>query len=75
MGSGDHMIDTPALRWVEGLKMEARTHESVHSGIGRLPPGNDELQESIGASGKSTRIKALISAAVRVWELKRGIRE
>jgi hypothetical protein len=36
-------------------------------------PDNDAAEDTVRASAKFTRTKALISAAVRLWELKRGI--
>jgi hypothetical protein len=36
-------------------------------------PDNYAAEDTVRASAKFTRTKALISAAVRLWELKRGI--
>ena len=36
-------------------------------------PDNAAAEDTVRASAKFTRTKALISAAVRFWELKRGI--
>jgi len=36
-------------------------------------PDNAAAEDTVRASATFTRTKALISAAVRLWELKRGI--
>jgi hypothetical protein len=66
MANGDHIAEV--------LKIQERPCENVHNGMTPSPAENNDVEENIRASGTSSRIQTLISAAVRVWELKRGIR-
>jgi hypothetical protein len=67
MGNGDHVA--------AGLKMQEHPCESACNGAVPLPPENNETEENVSTSATSSRIPRLISAAIRVWELKRGIRQ
>jgi len=62
--NGDISVDPSSVRSVTNLRMEEHTPES---------PDNAAAEDTVRASAKFTRTKALISAAVRLWELKRGI--
>jgi hypothetical protein len=53
-----------------GLKMQEHPREIARNGAVPLPPENNDSEENVAASGTSTRIQTLISAAIRVWELK-----
>jgi len=57
-----------------GLKIQDHPLETARNRAFPLPPENDDIEENVRVSGTSTRIQTLISAAIRVWELKRGIR-
>jgi hypothetical protein len=73
-GNGNHAVDPPAVGCAEHLKMSERNGENVRNGTELSPCENNDTEESVEASGTSSRIPTLISAAIRVWELKRGIR-
>ena len=62
--NGDTSVDPPSVRSVKNLRMQEHTPEL---------PDNAAAEDTVRASAKFTRTKALISAAVRLWELKRGI--
>ena len=67
IGNSDHVA--------AGLKMQQHPSEIARNGAVPLPPEDNDTEENVCASGTSTRIQTLISAAIRVWELKRGIRQ
>jgi len=62
--NGDTSIGPSSVRGVKNLSMPEHTPEL---------PDNYAAEDTVHASAMSTRTKALISAAVRLWELKRGI--
>ena len=62
--NGDRTIGSSSVRSVKNLSMPEHTPEL---------PDNYAGEDTVHASAMSTRTKALISAAVRLWELKRGI--
>jgi hypothetical protein len=62
--SGDTSVGPSSVLLVKNLRMQEHTREL---------PDNDAAEDTVRASAKFTRTKALISAAVRLWELKRGI--
>ena len=61
--NGDTSVGPPSVRSVKNLRMQEYTPE--------LP--DNAAEDTVRASAKFVRTKALISAAVRLWELKRGI--
>jgi hypothetical protein len=74
-GNGNPAVDPPTARCNEYSKMAARNGDNVRSGTEPSPSEDDDHEDSVGALGTSNRIPTLISAAIRVWELKRGIRQ
>jgi hypothetical protein len=62
--NGDTSVGPSSVLLVKNLRMQEHTPEL---------PDNDGAEDTVRASAKFTRTKALISAAVRLWELKRGI--
>jgi len=64
-GNGDSSAGPSSARSVKNLRMPERSPEL---------PDNDAAEDIVHPSAKFTRTKGLIFAAVRLWELKRGIR-
>jgi hypothetical protein len=64
-GNGDTSAGQTSDRSVKNLRMLEHTPEL---------PDNDGAEDVVHPSAKFTRTKGLIFAAVRLWELKRGIR-
>ena len=62
--NGDTSVGPSSVLLVKNLRMQEHTPEL---------PDNDGAEDTVRASAKFIRTKALISAAVRLWELKRGI--
>jgi len=62
--NGDTSVGPASVRSVTNLRMEEHTPDL---------PDNAAAEDTVRASATFTRTKALISAAVRLWELKRGI--
>jgi hypothetical protein len=62
--NGDTSVGPSSVLLVKNLRMQEHTPEL---------PDNDDGEDTVRASAKFTRTRALISAAVRLWELKRGI--
>jgi len=62
--NGDTSAGPSSARSVKNLRILERSPEL---------PDNDAAEDTIRASAKFTRTKGLIFAAVRLWELKRGI--
>ena len=62
--NGDTNVGPSSVRSVKNLRMQEHTPDL---------PDNDAAEDTVRASAKFVRTKALISAAVRLWELKRGI--
>jgi hypothetical protein len=56
-----------------GLKMQEHPREIARNAPFRYRPRIMTLKKNVHALGTSTRTQTLISAAIRVWELKRGI--
>jgi hypothetical protein len=64
-GNGDTSAGPSSPRSVKNLRTLEHTPEL---------PDNDAAENIVHPSAKFTRRKGLIFAAVRLWELKRGIR-
>ena len=62
--NGDTSVGPSSVRSVKNLTMQEHTPEL---------PDNDGAEDIVHPSAKFTRTKGLIFAAVRLWELKRGI--
>ena len=62
--NGDTSVGPSSVRSVKNLRMQEHTPEL---------PDDYAAEDTVRASAKFVRTKALISAAVRLWELKRGI--
>jgi hypothetical protein len=62
--NGDTSVGPSSVRSVKNLRMQEHTPEL---------PDNDDAEDTVRASAEFIRTKALISAAVRLWELRRGI--
>jgi hypothetical protein len=62
--NGNSSVGPSSAQSVKNLRMLEHTPEL---------PDNDAAEETVRASATFTRTKALIFAAVRLWELKRGI--
>jgi len=62
--NGDTNVGPSSARSVKNLRIQEHTPEL---------PDNDGAEDIVHPSAKFTRTKGLISAAVRLWELKRGI--
>jgi len=62
--NGDTSAGPSSARSVKNLRMLKHTPEL---------PDNDGAEDIVHPSAKFTRTKTLIFAAVRLWELKRGI--
>ena len=62
--NGDTSAGPSLARSVKNLRIQEHTPEL---------PDNDGAEDTVRASARFTRTKELISAAVRLWELKRGI--
>jgi hypothetical protein len=62
--NGDTSVGPSSARSVKNLRIQEHTPEL---------PDNYAAEDTVRASAKFVRTKALISAAVRLWELKRGI--
>jgi hypothetical protein len=62
--NGDTSAGPSSARSVKNLRMLEHTPE-LHD--------NDAAEDTVRASATFTRTKELIFAAVRLWELKRGI--
>jgi hypothetical protein len=62
--NGDTTVGPSSARSVKNLRMLEHTPEL---------PDNDAAEDTVRASPTFIRTKALISAAVRLWELKRRI--
>jgi hypothetical protein len=63
-GNGDTSADPSSARSVKTLRLLERSPEL---------PDNDAAEDTVPASARFIRTKTLIFAAVRLWELKRGI--
>ena len=64
-GNGDTSAGPSSARSLKNLRVLEHTPEL---------PDNDGAEDIVHQSPKFTRTKGLIFAAVRLWELKRGIR-
>ena len=64
-GNGDTSAGPSSARSVKNLIIQEHTPEL---------PDNDAGEDIVQPSAKFTRTKGLVFAAVRLWELKRGIR-
>jgi hypothetical protein len=64
-GNADTSAGPSSARSVKDLRIQEHTPEL---------PDNDGAEDVVHPSVKFTRTKGLIFAAVRLWELKRGIR-
>jgi hypothetical protein len=62
--NGDTRAGPSSVRSVKNLRMPEHTPEL---------PDNDAAEDIVRASATFTRTRTLISAAVRLWELKRRI--
>ncbi len=62
--NGDTSVGPSSVRSVKNLRMQEHTPEL---------PDDYAAEDTVRASATFTRTKALISAAVRFWELRRGI--
>ena len=63
-GNGDTSAGPSLARSIKNLRIQEHTPEL---------PDNDAAEDTVRASARFTRTKTLIFAAVRLWELKRGI--
>ena len=64
-GNSDTSAGPSSARSVKNLRIQEYTPEL---------PDNDAAEDIVHPSPKFTRRKGLVFAAVRLWELKRGIR-
>jgi hypothetical protein len=62
--NGDTRVGPSSVRSLKNLRIQEHNPDL---------PDNYAAEDTVGASATFTRTKALISAAVRLWELKRGI--
>jgi hypothetical protein len=64
-----------ATQWIRNSKASERIRNCARSGTPPPFAGRNENYDGIIIRSKATRDKALLLAALRLWELKRGIRE
>jgi hypothetical protein len=64
-GNGDTSRGPSSARSVKNLRIQEHTSEL---------PDDDGAEDIVHPAAKFTRRKGLVFAAVRLWELKRGIR-
>jgi hypothetical protein len=64
-----------AAQWIRNSKPSERIRGGARSSTPRLSTGRNDEYEEIFVPSKATRTKALLLAALRLWELRRGIRE
>ncbi|HEV3394327.1 MAG TPA: hypothetical protein VG103_12570 [Chthoniobacterales bacterium] len=74
MNSSDHVaVGESAVRRVKKTKAKARSRNRGRNGKGA--EAKTDPATTMAAAGTLTRTKALLLAALRVWELKHRIRE
>lgn len=76
MNSSGHLtVSETAARRVKKAKAQKRGRPKTRNGKGRNAQGNVDPATTMAAAGTLTRTKALLLAALRVWELKHRIHE
>jgi hypothetical protein len=76
MNSSDHVaVSESAPRHVKKPKAKARSRNRGRNGKGSHSDAKTDPATTMAAAGTLTRTKALLLAALRVWELKHRIRE
>jgi hypothetical protein len=69
MNSSGNLLVSESTRRVQKSKARRKTRSRARKGSATTPNGEQEL----AAPGSLTRTKALLLAALRVWELKHRI--
>ena len=77
MNSSGHLaVSETATRRIKKAKGQKRGRPKTRNGKGRSnAQGNVDPATTMAAAGTLTRTKALLLAALRVWELKHRIHE
>lgn len=76
MNSSGHLtVSESAARRVKKARGQKRSRGRGRNGKGSSPQTTPDPATTMAAAGTLTRTKALLLAALRVWELKHRIRE
>jgi hypothetical protein len=76
MNSSGHLtVSETAARRVKKTKGQKRGRPRTRNGKGRNAEGKVDPATTMAAAGTLTRTKALLLAALRVWELKHRIHD